>query len=179
MNYVADNRKTEFSDSFFDSKHFYVGNERHISKPVEIAKLPETLLSVKQKVIYDLNNVIWRFTMNFLEELKGLGADVDDALNRFMNNEGLYKRMLAKLPLNIEKLEVLSFIESGDTKTALENAHTLKGVMGNLSLTPLYKAYTDIVASFRADKPEEAKAILLEAMPVQEKIIACINANNS
>lgn len=117
--------------------------------------------------------------MDFLEELKGLGVDVDEALGRFMKNEGLYKRMLAKLPSNIESLEILPFIEAGDNQTALSNAHTLKGVTGNLSLTPLYKAYSDIVAMFRADKPEEAKALLLEILPVQDKIVACINANNS
>lgn len=116
--------------------------------------------------------------MDILEELKELGADVDEGLGRFMKNEGLYKRMLAKLPSNIEKLEVLSFIEAGDAQTALSNAHTLKGVTGNLSLTPLYKAYTDIVALFRADKPEEAKARLLEVLPIQEKIVACINAGS-
>lgn len=117
--------------------------------------------------------------MDILEELKELGVDVDEGLDRFMKNEGLYKRMLAKVPSNIKKLEILPFIEAGDNQTALANAHTLKGITGNLSLTPLFKAYTDIVALFRADKPEEAKALLLEIIPVQDKIVACINANNS
>ena len=117
--------------------------------------------------------------MDILEELRELGADIDEGLERFMKNEELYKRMLAKLPSNIEKLEILPFIEAGDNQTALSNAHTLKGVTGNLSLAPLFKAYTDIVALFRADKPEEAKALMLEIIPVQDKIVACINANNS
>ena len=34
--------------------------------------------------------------MDILEELKELGVDIEDGLNRFMRNEGLYKRMLAK-----------------------------------------------------------------------------------
>lgn len=116
--------------------------------------------------------------MDILEELRELGADIDEALDRFMKNEALYKRMLGKLPAHIEKLEVLSFIEAGDNKTALENAHTLKGVTGNLSLMPLFEAYTDIVALFRAEKPREAKARLLEILPVQEKIVECIKANS-
>lgn len=117
--------------------------------------------------------------MDILEELRELGVDIDEALERFMKNEGLYKRMLAKLPSNIDNLKILPFIEAGDNQTALSNAHTLKGVTGNLSLTPLYKAYTEIVALFRAGKPQEAKALLLETIPVQDKIVACINANNS
>ncbi len=113
--------------------------------------------------------------MELLEQLRELGVNTDEALARFMNNEDLYKRMLLKFPPNIEKLEVLPFIESGDYKTALANAHTIKGVTGNLSLTPLYTAYSEIVSLFRADKPEEAKKLLLETLPVQDKIIACIN----
>lgn len=112
--------------------------------------------------------------MALLDELKDLKVNTDEALNRFMNNSSLYERMLLKFPPNLEKLEVLSFIEAGDVKTATENAHTLKGIAGNLSLTPLYTAYTEIVNLLRADKPDEAKAILVETLPIQAEINACI-----
>ena len=65
-------------------------------------------------------------------------------------------------------------IESGDIEQAQNNAHTLKGVTGNLSLTPLYAAYSDIMTLFRAGQIEEAKQKLLETIPVQEQIVACI-----
>ena len=91
-----------------------------------------------------------------------------------MNNEALFERLLKKVPENIEKLEVLSFIEAGDYATALSNAHTIKGVTGNLSLTPLFTAYSDIVALLRADKPDEAKQTLVEILPLQEEIVSCI-----
>ena len=113
--------------------------------------------------------------MDILEELQELGIDIKEALERFMNNKDLYKRMLLKFPPNVEKLPVLSFIDAGDNATALANAHTLKGVAGNLSLTPLFKGYTEIVALFRADKPQEARKILVDLLPVQEQIISCIN----
>ncbi len=112
--------------------------------------------------------------MALLDELKELKVNTDEAILRFMNNSSLYERMLLKLPPNIEKLEVLSFIEAGDFKTATENAHTIKGMVGNLSVTPLYTAYTEIVNLLRADKPDEAKALLVETLPVQEEINACI-----
>ena len=113
--------------------------------------------------------------MDILTELKNFGVDIDDAMNRFMNNEGLYKKMLLKLPPNIEKLPVLSLIETGDNEGALANAHTLKGIMGNLSITPLYEGYTKIVDLFRAGKPQEAQSVLESILPVQEDIVACIN----
>lgn len=116
--------------------------------------------------------------MSMISELQELGADVNDAMQRFMNNASLYERMLKKLPATVKDKPVMEFIESGDIKTSTENAHTLKGVMGNLSITPLYKAYTEIVNLLREDKAQEAKAILEESIPVQEQVMACIEKYN-
>lgn len=113
--------------------------------------------------------------LDILTELKNFGVDIDDAMNRFMNNEGLYKKMLLKLPPNIEKLPVKSLADAGDNDGALANAHTLKGITGNLSLTPLFNGYTKIVELYRAGKPDEAKAVLEGILPLQDDIVACIN----
>jgi HPt (histidine-containing phosphotransfer) domain-containing protein len=111
-----------------------------------------------------------------LESLKSLGANIDEAMQRFMNNESLYERMLGKFVKNAAEVEVLTYFDSGDLKTALENAHTLKGVTGNLSLTPLYKGYTEVVALLREEKPDEARKALEELLPVQDKIVDCIKS---
>lgn len=115
--------------------------------------------------------------MSMLDELKDLGVNIEDALQRFMNNSALYEKMLGKLVNNVRDIVVLPSLEAGDYSAACDAAHTLKGVMGNLSITPLYKNYTQIVNLLREDKPEEAKALLLETLPIQEKIIACIEKN--
>ena len=115
--------------------------------------------------------------MSMVSELQELGADVNDAMQRFMNNASLYERMLGKLPATVNDKPVMEFIEAGDIKTAIENAHTLKGVMGNLSVTPLYKAYPEITNLLREDKPEEAKRVLEECLPIQEQVMTCIENN--
>ena len=112
--------------------------------------------------------------LDLLTELKGMGTNIDEGLERCMNNVGLYEKLLKKVPQNIEKLEVLPYLESGDYETALMNAHTIKGVAGNLSLTPLFSAYSDIVNLLRADKPDEAKKILVGILPLQGQIVDCI-----
>lgn len=91
-----------------------------------------------------------------------------------MNKPELYERLLKKLPTNIESLEVLKFIDSGEFKTAETNAHTIKGVAGNLSITPLFTAYTEIVNLLRAEKPAQARQILIDTLPIQEKFVDCI-----
>lgn len=112
--------------------------------------------------------------MSKIDELKSLGVDIEEALDRFMGNGALYEKMLNKLTAAVRDVQVLPFFEAGDHKTALENAHALKGVTGNLSITPLYKGYTEIVDELRADNPEKARKILDDILPVQEQIIACI-----
>jgi HPt (histidine-containing phosphotransfer) domain-containing protein len=112
--------------------------------------------------------------MEMIEKLKGLGIDADDAMKRFMNNEALYVKMLGKLPKAVGEQKVLNLMESGDYEGALASAHTLKGVMGNLSVTPLYRAYDKIVQLLRAGKNSEAKAAVEEISTLQSEIIACI-----
>lgn len=112
--------------------------------------------------------------MSLLTELQTFHVDIQDGLRRFMNNTALYEKMLKKFPAAAEGLPVQEHFDSGNLETALANAHTLKGMTGNLSLTPLYESYTEIVALLRANDPEKAKALLADILPVQENIINCI-----
>ncbi len=113
--------------------------------------------------------------MGLISELGELGVNTNDAMQRFMGNEALYERMLKKLPPVVAQQEVMKYLEEGDYETALVNAHTLKGVMGNLSVTPLFDAYTDIVAFLRENAPEKAKERMQGVLDVQEKVVACID----
>ena len=112
--------------------------------------------------------------MALIDEMKNLGVNVDEALERFMGNASLYERMLGKLTAAVNDNEVMPCFEAGDNEAALEKAHTLKGVTGNLSISPLYIAYSEIVNLLRAGKPDEAKALLEKTLPVQREIISCI-----
>ena len=116
-------------------------------------------------------------SLSMLESLKLLQVDVQDGLNRFASNEKLYEKMLRKFPEAAESMEVMPFLESGDYETAVHNAHTLKGVTGNLSLTPLYGAYTDIVFELRKSNPKKAQELLADILPLQRKIIGCIRSS--
>ena len=57
--------------------------------------------------------------------------------------------------------------------------HTLKGVTGNLSLTPLYNAYTEITNLLREQKYDDARAALEKILPVQNDILSCIEKSKS
>lgn len=110
-----------------------------------------------------------------LDELKGLGVDVDEGLKRLNGNETFYKKMLGRIQSMIEGTPIDPEFPADDYQKVIESAHALKGTTGNLSLTPLYKAYTDIVDLLRQGKPEEARKILVDILPVQAQIIDVIN----
>ena len=115
--------------------------------------------------------------MDLLTELQALGVNTQEAVERLNNNSAFYIKMLGKFTGELENHEVMSYIESGDLEKAVTNAHTLKGLTGNLSLTPLYKAYTDIVACLRDNDPENAKKLLSDILPIQSDIVACLEKN--
>lgn len=116
--------------------------------------------------------------MDLISELDALGVNTKEAIERLNNNSAFYIKMLGKFTGELENHEVMAYIESGDLATAVGNAHTLKGLTGNLSLTPLYKAYTDIVALLRANDPVKAKQVLADILPIQSDIVACIEKYN-
>ncbi|MDE7360395.1 MAG: Hpt domain-containing protein [Oscillospiraceae bacterium] len=112
--------------------------------------------------------------MGLIEDIALIGADTVDGLTRFMDNSALYERMLKKLPQVIEDNPVMPFVRSGDLETALSNAHTLKGVVGNLSLTPLYNNYTEAVNLFRSGETAKAEELLESTLEIQRQFVECI-----
>lgn len=112
--------------------------------------------------------------MNLLDELRALGVDVDDGLKRVMGKESLYTRLLGSFVKVIRDNAVSPDFDASDSKAMIEKTHTIKGTAGNLSLTPIYESYTEILGLLRTGKPEEARELLQKVIPVQEEIIACI-----
>lgn len=86
---------------------------------------------------------------NFKEVFETYGANYEETMPRFMGNESLYLRLLNMLfeDTNLQKLG--EELERGDIEAAFVAAHTLKGVVSNMGLTPLYKAVCAIVEPLR------------------------------
>lgn len=84
-----------------------------------------------------------------IEKLKAFGAETEKGLERCMNNEEFYLRMAEKA-LCDDRLGLLErSLDSGDLDGAFEAAHALKGMYGNLALTPLYSPAYEITELLR------------------------------
>ncbi|MCX4326381.1 MAG: hypothetical protein OSJ45_03680 [Lachnospiraceae bacterium] len=112
--------------------------------------------------------------MDFLDELRELGVDVDKALKSLAGKTPLYEKLVKKFPGTVKQYSVSPDFNDNETDNAIEKTHALKGVAGNLSITPLYNGYSEVVKLLREGKPEQARESLRNLIPVQEDIIKCI-----
>lgn len=112
--------------------------------------------------------------MGLLEELSGLGVDVDGGIKRLNGNQSLYERMMYKFLDMMKKSVVSPDFDSNSYMDVIEVAHALKGAAGNLSVTPIYEAYGQVVDLLRNEKPEEARKVLQDIQPKQAEILECI-----
>ncbi len=116
--------------------------------------------------------------MSLLEELKGLGVNVDEGLDRVMGDDSLYAMMLGMFVDAIATTSIsLEEFSGSDLSELIRKVHTLKGTTGNLSLTPLFDGYMETLGLLRNNQPAQARAVFERMLPVQEKIVDCIKRN--
>ena len=95
-----------------------------------------------------------------IEKLDKYGADTKEGLGRCMGMESLYLRLVTNVvdQAEFDKLDKLA--REGDLQGAFEAAHALKGVTGNLSLTPLYDKICEITELLRAHTDTDYETLL-------------------
>lgn len=84
-----------------------------------------------------------------IDKLDAYGANTKEAMARMLDDEGFYLECLNTFKEddgfdNLEKC-----IASRDVDASFDQAHALKGVAGNLGLTPLFSALSDLVEPLR------------------------------
>ena len=95
-----------------------------------------------------------------VEKLNEFGADTVAGLGRCMNNENLYLRLVG-LVINQPEFDSLKqSVDAGDLERGFEAAHALKGVTGNLALTPLYEPVQEITELLRAETDMDYTALM-------------------
>ena len=84
-----------------------------------------------------------------VDGLRGLGCKVEEGIQRCMNNESFYLMLVNKGLKDEDIANLKSAVNSGDLQKGFEVAHAMKGVYGNLSLTPLYDVASNICEHLR------------------------------
>ena len=101
-----------------------------------------------------------------LDDLAAFGANVDEGLKRCMGNESFYLRLVESVKGDTGFDTLQGAIAAGDLDKAFEAAHALKGVLGNLSITPLYEPVSEVCELLR-NKEDADYATLVGAIMVK------------
>ena len=90
------------------------------------------------------------FSTMTIDDLIAFGANVSEGLQRCLNKEDFYLRMVKKVPGDANFQKLFDAMAAGDLATAFEAAHALKGATGNLSLTPIFAPTAEMTELLRA-----------------------------
>ena len=108
--------------------------------------------------------------------LRDFGANTAEGLGRCLNNEAFYLRLVNMALDDAGFAKLAAALESGDKKGAFEAAHSLKGVLGNLALTPLYVPVSEVTELLRAEEDADYSACLAGILAKRDELLALRNA---
>lgn len=103
-----------------------------------------------------------------IDALKKFGADTDEGVGRCFGNEEFYLKLVKTVPNEPNFEQLVSAINSGDRNKAFEHAHALKGVLANLSLTPICDPASEITERLRAEEN-------IDYAPLLDKMMTKLN----
>ena len=105
-----------------------------------------------------------------IDALKEFGCNTEEGLGRCMGNEAFYFRLIRKEmgDPNFEKLA--ESVAAGDLEHGFETAHALKGVLGNLSLTPLFEPASAICEGMRVREEKDYAPLLAELLAKKKEL---------
>ncbi|MBE5905835.1 MAG: Hpt domain-containing protein [Lachnospiraceae bacterium] len=107
----------------------------------------------------------------FLEKFTAYGADVEGVMDRFMEDEDLLMMCLDQFVADDEIAQLEECMGKEDYKQAFEVAHALKGVTGNLGLTPLFQATCILVESLRHGNYDNVDEELAAVVQKREEFV--------
>jgi hypothetical protein len=105
-----------------------------------------------------------------IEALNALGVDTADGLERCMKNEAFYFRLIGKALGDPSFDELAAAIGAKDLDRAFELAHSLKGVLSNLSLTPMAKAASEMTELLRARTDTDYTPYVDELISMRDRL---------
>jgi len=89
-------------------------------------------------------------------------VNVEEGVKRVVNNAKLYAKLLNKFKEDSNLNSMKKALQEGDLQKAQVNAHTLKGLAANLSLTELYKQSLEIETQIKAGSVNPDQLATLE-----------------
>ena len=110
--------------------------------------------------------------MERIEQLTQHGINYVEAMDRFGGNEALFVRLATKFLNDTHFSSLETALAEGDTEEAHRQAHSLKGVAGNLSFDELYREISFMSDTLRQGDANEAREHLPAARAAYDNVMA-------
>ena len=90
------------------------------------------------------------------DALDDIGAETEDALDRFMDDEEMYLKYVLDFPEEPTMDKLVDAVANQDYEQAEKSVHALKGIVINLGFTPLADASMDMLEELRDENIDSA-----------------------
>ena len=107
-----------------------------------------------------------------IEKLRAWGANVDEAMERCLNNEAFYLRLVDKALEDPSFDRLKDAVGTGDLDKGFEAAHALKGVLANLALTPILVPVQKITELLRSRTQTDYAPLLAAVDREKERLLS-------
>ena len=107
-----------------------------------------------------------------IQDLAAYGANVEEGLGRCMGNEAFYLRLVDKVKDDAHFGELSAALAENRLDDAFDAAHSLKGSLGNLAITPIYVPICEITEFLRARTEMDYAPLMQRILGEKEKLCA-------
>ena len=111
---------------------------------------------------------------NIQTQLSQGGVDVAVTLARFGGNEALFLKFLKRFPTDPTYETLKTELQNQSREGIKDACHTLKGVSGNLGLSPLFEACSNMMALLRADEQSDATTAFVAVQTSYQQAVEMI-----
>lgn len=105
-----------------------------------------------------------------IQDLAAFGADINTGLQRCMNNETFYLRLVKMVPNEPGFPKLYEAMDARDLDAAFSAAHALKGSVSNLALTPLSAPLVELTELLRARSDTDYTALMETIRAAHERL---------
>ena len=106
-----------------------------------------------------------------IESLRGFGANIDAGLERCLNKEDFYLKMVNLALVDQRFADLEPALSQKDYDKAFEICHAIKGTTGNVSLDPLYNAICEMTELLRAKTDTDYSALYKRILDMRNEIL--------
>lgn len=108
--------------------------------------------------------------------LRAHGIDYADARDRFDGNMELYERLAVKFLDDRHVESLLCMVEAGDIEAAYREAHSLKGVAGNLSFSVLYRQASALSDALCTGDLGRARTLIPQLLRAHDDVVSALES---